>query len=348
MNVRMTLVLLAISVCIISCSRKTQAYRTQNEFQSPDGIPHYDQLEYWAAHPWKWDPSDSVPAPLQTGFKTDSVADVFFLYPTSFTQVTDSRWNASIDDNAINSKTDLTSILYQASAFQDGNRVFAPRYRQANLKAYYTRDTVHALNAFDLAYNDIRTAFLYYLAHYNNGRPVIIASHSQGTTHATRLVKEFFDNQPLQKKLVCAYLLGMAVPEHTFTTVQPCRDSSDLGCFVSWRTYEKGYIEPNFIAKEKFTSVVTNPLLWNTSTDYAPASLNKGGILRDFTTIKEGLVDAQVHGNILWTSKPRFFGNILLTMKNYHIADINFFYVNIRENVTTRVRQYQHKNSISN
>ena len=33
-----------------------------------------------------------------------------------------------------------------------------------------------------------KAAFQYYLEHYNNGRPFIIASHSQGTYHAKRLI----------------------------------------------------------------------------------------------------------------------------------------------------------------
>jgi hypothetical protein len=45
----------------------------------------------------------------------------------------------------------------------------------------------------------VKTAFLYYLQHYNNGRPIIIASHSQGATHGKRLLKEFFDGKELQK-----------------------------------------------------------------------------------------------------------------------------------------------------
>ena len=60
------------------------------------------------------------------------------------------------------------------------------------------KDTSKAGKAFDFAYEDIKKSFEYYLQHYNNGRPIIIASHSQGTTHALRLLKEFFENKPLQ------------------------------------------------------------------------------------------------------------------------------------------------------
>lgn len=325
---------------ILSCSKQNLALKPAYHFKSPDGKPNYSDLSYWAAHPWKWDPSDSIPAPLRHNYVKDSTVDVFFLYPTSFTDFADERWNATLDDSIINAKTDYSAMLYQASAFAEQTRVFAPRYRQANLKAYYTKDTMQAMKAFDLAYQDVKEAFLYYLEHYNNGRPIIIASHSQGTSHAGRLIKEFFEDKPLKDKLVCAYLVGMPIPEHYFKEFRPCTDSTSTGCFVGWRTYKKGYMEPRFVARETFKSIVTNPLLWTTTEAYAPPSLNKGGVLRDFNKIKSGVVDAQVHGNVLWSSKPKFFGNIFLTMKNYHIADINFFYVNISENVKTRIRMY--------
>jgi hypothetical protein len=75
-------------------------------------------------------------------------------------------------------------------------------------------------------------------------------------------------------------------------------------------------------------------------TTFASASLNKGGVLRNFNKVIPGLVHAKIHGNVLWVNKPKFFGSIFLKTKNYHIADYNLFYENIRENVGTRVRSF--------
>jgi hypothetical protein len=221
--------------------------------------------------------------------------------------------------------------------------VFAPRYRQAHVRAYHTLDTARAAEALELAYQDVKKAFAFYLTHYNKGRPIIIASHSQGTTHALKLMKEFFDDKPLHKKLVCAYLVGMPVPENYFDNLMPCKDSTSTGCITSWRTYQKGYEGTPYVVNEKFKSVVTNPLTWTTGKEYAPAKLNKGGLLLNFNKIIPGVTDAQAHKNILWSSKPKFFGNIFLKLKNYHIADINFFYMNIRQNVHTRIKAYNAK-----
>ena len=78
-------------------------------------------------------------------------------------------------------------------------------------------------------------------------------------------------------------------------------------------------------------------------TAFAPAKLNLGGILRNFDRVIPGLVEAQIHGNVLWVNKPKFFGNIFLKTKNYHIADYNLFYVNIRENAGSRIKAFLKK-----
>ena len=101
---------------LFSCADKYQVFRSRYQFKSADGNPDYSNLDYWAAHPWKWDPSDSVPMPFRNEPK-DSAVDVFFLHPTTYTgKIKSYKPNAAIDDDYINAKTDYSSILYQASA----------------------------------------------------------------------------------------------------------------------------------------------------------------------------------------------------------------------------------------
>ena len=330
--------ILLVSSCSPASTPHISMYRPgQDTMVAPD----YGKLEYWAAHPDKWDPSDSIPVPLQAETLKDTGVDVFFLYPTTLTTDSDKRWNAGINDAAINEKTDYAPILFQASAFNEC-RLFAPRYRQAHVRAYFTNDTASAQKAFDLAYSDIKEAFQYYLDHYNHGRPIIIASHSQGTTHARRLLKEFFDSGPLKNRLVAAYIIGMPLPRNYFSCLPPCTDSTQTGCFVGWRTFLEGY-EPEYIQKEDPRSYVVNPLTWTTTEEYASRSLNQGAVIftKDFNKVGYKLVDAQVHDGVLWVHRPHFRLSFLYRSKNYHIGDINLFYVNIRNNVRTRIRYYR-------
>jgi hypothetical protein len=334
--------LLAISPILYSCSQSNHAQQNTYQFKSEATLPDYSNLNYWAAHPWKKDLSDSVPKDLQKNYLQDSLSDVFFIHPTTLTDYSDERWNADIDDAGINSKTDYSTILYQASVFNAKSRVFAPRYRQAHIKSFFI-NSPQSDSAFEIAYADVKAAFEYYLKYFNHNQPIIIASHSQGTKHAGRLLKEFFENKPLQNQLVCAYIIGMPVPVNYFTTLKPCKDSLETGCFVSWRTFKNNSPEPKYILDEKFTSVVINPLTWTNETTYISATINKGGVLKNFNRVVPHVVSAQIHNNILWASKPDVPGKIFYTQKNYHIGDINLFYMNIRENAALRILAFLKK-----
>jgi len=340
------LISLSLFISLFSCAPKHISTPTNNQAKGSTGNADYSNINYWASHPWKKDAADNIPADIKNK-NTDSVADVFFIHPTTYTDITmPMGWNGDMNNELLNKKTDNSSILYQASVFNEQCRVFAPRYRQANLKAFYTTNKDDADKAFAIAYDDIKTAFEYYLKYNNGGKPIIIASHSQGTLHAGRLLKEFFEGKPLQKKLICAYIIGLPVFTSYFKELKPCSDSAATECFVSWRTFKEGYV-PEYVQEEKERAYVTNPLTWTLSESPAPANLNKGGILKDFDKVIPGLVHAQINKNILWVNKPQFFGDVFLTMKNYHIADFNLFYMNIRENVRTRIESYFNKANYS-
>ena len=346
MNPKWQVVFFVFAVLLASCSSKYHKFVSNYTFTNPSGTPDYSNLDYWAAHPYKKDPSDSVPLPLREGYQPDSTVDVFFVYPTTYTDKQKSLgWNAPVDNAELNAKTDYSTILYQASVFNEAGQVFSPRYRQANFYCYFPKtkeDTTLALAAFELAYEDVKTAFLYYLQHYNNGKPVIIASHSQGTTHTKRLLKEFFDGKELQNRLVAAYLAGMQVEPDYFRTIQPCNTPAQTGCFCSWRTYREGY-QPDYVLSEKDTAVVTNPLTWDKGKPKAERFDNPGGLLLNFNKLVKHVTNAKINCGVLWTEKPHFFGNLLFTTKNYHVADINLFYKSIRDNVKLRVVAFRKK-----
>lgn len=331
--------ILLLAVFMASCSDKYQALRSRYHFKSADGKPSYRDLDYWAAHPWKQDPSDSIPLPLRNE-QRDSTVDVFFLHPTTFTKLKDKKQlNASIDDDYISAKTDYSTILYQASVFNQQCRVFAPRYRQAHIWNFLKKDKAEAATAFDLAYEDIKESFGYYLQTWNAGRPIIIASHSQGSLLAERLLKDYFEDKPLHQQLVAAYILGWAVPREYFTSLKMCEDSLQTGCLCSWRTLRRNFV-PRYLKSEKGNSYVTNPLTWTTGTEYAPRKLNRGSVLTNFNQVYKNTTDAQISNGLLYVKKPKFPLSFLIMTRNYHIGDINLYYINLRENIRQRIAAY--------
>lgn len=333
------LLYIIIITVLFSCSDRYKLYSSRYTFKSSTGLPDYSDLDYWAAHPWKKDPSDSIPRPLANQ-QRDSVADVFFLHPTSFTRrLKKKSYNAAIDNSYLNAKTDYSTLLYQASVFNQHARIFAPRYRQAHLKVFLKTDKEIAEQALELAYQDVKTSFEFYLRHWHKGRPIIIAAHSQGSLLAERLLKEFFEGTSLKEKLVVAYLAGWPLPRDYFSDLGVCADSLQTGCACSWRTLKKGFI-PYYFKNEKGSSYATNPLTWVITEEYAPRDLNKGSLLFKFNKIYPKTTDAKVHEGFLWVRKPKFPWSFLYFRRNYHIGDINLYYINIRENVEQRIQSY--------
>jgi hypothetical protein len=324
------------SIFLISCASKKPigVFESQMRPKAPD----YSKTENWAALPDRLDAADGWAGNIKPEYIGDEV-DVFFLYPTIYTgsKRYQTQWNAPIDLEKFNKSVDNSPIKYQASIFNGVGRVYAPRYRQAHIKSYFSKDTASAKKAFALAYEDVKAAFQYYLEHYNQGRPLIIASHSQGTTHAAHLIKDFFDNDgTLKNKLVVAYIVGIPVPKNYFRFIPVCENENQTGCFCSWRTFEEGFE----LKKTETEMAVVNPLTWKTDNTFAPATLNKGAVYRDFSKVVVGENSAQIHHNILWTNKPKFKGSFLMRTKNFHAGDFNIFYMNVRENTKQRISAF--------
>ena len=314
---------------------------------TPAPGPDYAQDSCWAALPTRRDSADAVPyaAGLHDEQAT-AAADVFFVHPTTFYRP--DAWNADISQGRLNRFTDRSTIRHQASAFNAAGRIYAPRYRQATLYSFFDEQTPNGQQALDLAYADVKAAFQYYLTHYNQGRPLIIAGHSQGTAHATRLLHDFFEHDPkLRRRLVAAYLIGFKVRPNEYQTIRPCPDSLATGCFVAYNSVATGNDFPPFQSY-----AVTNPLTWTLDTLTAPAALNRGGVSMDFKRIDPEVTDAKIHQGLLWITppKPSGYPRFLLPGRpelrhSFHIADYALFYMNIRENARARVRAWQRANA---
>jgi hypothetical protein len=314
--------------------------KSWSEVSAPPEVA-YDLSKNWAALPDKKDAADLVPK--NSGFQdlqAEAKADVFFVHPTIFTYEPKDTyvWNGSVEDDYLNTMTDSSTILNQASIFNGSCKVYAPRYRQAHYYAFVTPNKSDKDAALDLAYQDVKRAFQYYLKNFNHGRPIVIAGHSQGTLHATRLLKEFFDEKPLQKQLVAAYIIGIATEKNTFQKIPACTSPSATGCFVSWTTFKQGYLPP-WHPGTATNLVSTNPLSWTLDEEFVSKKSNKGGVFFGYKYAKQ-MADAQNHLGILWTNTPYVKGRMFVNIKNWHKADMNLFYTSIRENTGERISQF--------
>lgn len=305
----------------------------------------YADLRNWAAHPDLSDPADQTPCPIIKNEQATAQVDVFFIHPTTYTGADKNQreWNGSLNDPVLNKKTDDGSILFQASIFNGAGRVFAPRYRQAHLHAFYTQDKGSAQKAFEVAYEDIQAAFDYYLKHWNNGRPFVLAGHSQGGLHVMTLIHDQIEGQAMEKQLVAAYIVGWPVKADYFKQFKPCESPDQTDCYCTWRTWERKFGKNKFAAINS-NVVCTNPLTWSTKNgSYAPKSANVGAVVRPFCAIYPNLTDAEVLNGFLLCTKPKFPGSIFFRTKNYHPGDLNLYYMNVRQNVQARTEAYLKK-----
>jgi hypothetical protein len=296
----------------------------------------YSNQQNWAALPTMQDNADWTPKGLQN--KQDSAqADVFFIHPT--TDVAGFKGNANIDNKMINKQTDNFPIKFQASVFNESCKVYAPRYRQAALNNFFSKNTDRSKEAFDTAYQDIKAAFEYYLKNYNNGRPIVIAGHSQGSMHAQRLLQEFFDGKPLQKQLIEAYIIGFPTHETKFQFLKISEKADTFGGYISYSTFGQDS-KIATIVPEYNNAVSVNPLNWSTEKIFVAGNSQQGSLSKKSEEIIHTVFGARNGNGILEIQKPQDGGFVPMVMKNYHLYDYSLFYINIRENVKLRIQKY--------
>ncbi len=324
-----TLYFISLIVILVSC----YPYRKFEKTKQPK-FPDYSLEKNWAALPTTKDSADVTPFGCEIKeAQNNAQVDVFYIHPTVY--FAGKKWNASLTNKIIQDRVN-ECLYYQASAFNNSAKIYAPRYRQAILRAF--SENKNGPKALEFAYKDIKKAFEHYLKNDNHGRPIIIAGHSQGALHAVNLLHEFFENKPLRQKLVAAYTIGMPIEKNEFKDIPLSRMFSQIHSFITWNTFGKQIHAGKFYARYKGKACV-NPLTWLIDEGYASDSLNRGGIPFKIKRFDKAICGAQIKNGMLLINEPIKLGYIH-TARIYHVSDFNLFYMNIRINIAARVREY--------
>ena len=119
--------------------------------------------------------------------KVTKDVDAFYIYSTVYVE---SSYEEGAPDYAALNNLEMILGAYgeyetNASVFEESCNVFVPWYRQAGMKyagevSAKTGDIDAALAG--VSYTDMKAALDYYFENCNNGRPFIIAGHSQGSS----------------------------------------------------------------------------------------------------------------------------------------------------------------------
>lgn len=307
------------------------------------GATDYSQSQHWI----------SVPSGQR------GPVDVFYLYPTAWTNQTADPYPIAAIDNPEMLERARSSFNTQATAFSLVGNLYAPYYRQVDAASALGLTEEERKQYMEMApIPDALAAFEYYLDNYNQGRPFILAGHSQGAEVLSHLLEDYFDSRPeLMSQMVAAYVLGYSITED-YLAANPglsfAEGGLDFGKIISWNTEAgTGVSGPNPVWLPG--SVAINPLNWSRDDTYAGLSQNLGSLLVDadgkvvlgsdgLPIVGPALADAQVdtgRGTVkVSTVDPAKFQLTGFPTGAYHSMDIPFFYVNLMVNALDRSDVY--------
>ena len=322
----------------------------------PASGPDYAEAASWIARPdMADDPSRWLPAGVAS-VVGEKRAVAFFIHPTTYLER--DRWNALITDRPSQSRAELF-VRSQASAFNEVAEIWAPRYRQAAFGAFLL-DNPDATKALDLAYGDVLRAFDQFVATVPPDRPIILAGHSQGSLHLTRLLRERVAGKPLAKRIVAAYVVGWPISAKADVPAMGlpvCRAANEAGCILSWQSFAEpanrsmitdvydDSTGPNGVKRQRVDMVCTNPISGILGGAAQP-SANLGTLVPtpDLTsaTSSPELVGARCDGGFLTIDgaiPP--LGPYVLPGNNYHVYDYALFWGSIRADAARRLAAWR-------
>ena len=317
------------------------------------GIEKYDSLiDYSQAENWLDVPAAMVKDGVLDATAADSLkaVDVFYIYPT----VTGFRPETEVCD-----MTDTMMIAgaqmvrqIQTAVFDESCNVFMPIYRQISMPKPGSdyRAIIDYVSKFDAT-----DALDYYLNNLNQGRPFILAGHSQGASVLIALLENYMTKHPeALKRMVAAYPIGFAVTKDWLakTGLKFAEGATDTGVIVSWNTEGPANLkEKNMTLAEGGISI--NPINWKRDDTYAGVKENLGSLNVEGKLVTPGLADARVdtvRGSVVVTTianKELYAipadGAVMFGPESYHLHDYGFFFNNMKQNVADRIKAFLEK-----
>jgi len=311
--------------------------------------PDYSKAESWLARPGMANnPSHWLPDGVLSA--TTGQAAIFFIHPTSY--LATDRWNAPLRPDATTEFRTRLFVQSQASVFNSAGEVWAPRYRQAAYGAFLLKSG-DAQQALDLAFKDVSAAFDRFLAEAGD-KPIILAAHSQGALHLTRLLAE--RKVQLRDRLVAAYVVGWPVSTTADLTnlgFPACTSPGQIGCVLSWMSFAEPANADLILGEWSTTKgangrqrrpedvLCVNPLTVSAGGS-APPNANPGTLVpsRTFTSasLQSGKVGARCdHGLLIVNGEIPQLGPYVLPGNNYHVYDYALFWGAIRSDAERRL-----------
>jgi hypothetical protein len=280
--------------------------------------------------------------------------DVIYFYPTAYSKGEGDDFICDIDSKSMH-QIAPRQLKAQASVFSTSCNIYAPYYRQVDANYALTVSIEDNEKLFRyLASTDPTTALNYYFELLNQGRPYILAGHSQGSEILTMLLADYMKEHPnYYKNMVAAYVIGYSVTKAYFsknTHLKFATGETDTGVIISYNTEGPNNANAhNLVVLDGAISI--NPLNWKLDNTYAGVESNLGSLQGD-GTLGKGIANAQLNterGVVVCSSvDPNVYAMseqyvYLFGKESYHSHDYGFYYGNIQDNVAKRIEAFKQK-----
>lgn len=224
--------------------------------------------------------------------------------------------------------------MHAVDSFYSGRlNYFSPYYRQVSMQSWATEEM--AMARIPLAMKDCVDSWDYYIKHFNQGRPFVLAGFSQGAHAMTEILKRMPDS--IAERMVAAYFIGYKVTAEDTAAchlLRPARGAVDTGvsiCFNSVKTPES---EIPIVSGGNVFCI--NPVNWRTDTTSAQfvfIGKKKNDTLSVRLDPKSRLLLVDGYKN----DKPMA---VIGVPGNYHHLELKFYYPYICHNMADRVAAY--------
>lgn len=276
--------------------------------------------------------------------------DVFYIYSTVI-GYRDPVQICDIADTMMVAGAQMVRRL-QTSVFDESCNVYMPYYRQISMPKPGT--DYPALTNY-LSGFDATDALDYFLTHLNQGRPFIIAGHSQGSSLVLNLLENYVVKHPeALSRMVAAYPIGFAVTKDYLarTGLKFAEGATDTGVIVSWNAEGPANSEANNVVLAP-GAISINPINWKRDATYAPVTDNLGSLTLEGKLVVPGIADARVdtvRGSVMVTSisNPELYAmpstdTDMFGPESYHRYDYGFFYNTLKKNIADRIDAFLKK-----
>lgn len=263
-------------------------------------------------------------------------ADVFYVVSTNIMHSYNTDGSESFiavlnDEEKATLAAEINFI--QANMFPEKVNYYAPYYHQLTMATLANKDQAYEeLSKLTIeSTKEVLDAFNYYMEHFNQGRPFVLAGYSQGAIQVRNLVAQMSEEQ--LSRMVAAYMIGFGIQQEHMANpnFKMAAGATDTGVTVSFTSLANPEAKYDLL---NITDACINPANWRT--DSTPAEFEFDGETLTAHVDEEHhvvIVDGfhyENHKTQEWSVNP-------WSKDNYHNFEIYFYTPSIRQNVLDRI-----------